>query len=457
MNELYVFVVCKFKMINVKLFGLEKFFLFVVLFFGVLASIIYYHIYSISILEKSIHINYQKVVDVTKRFHGYYINSDTIPLKKGVHDNDGVGVIVNKLGNVKVLSPAINQLYKSLSEVIESKYIWTVAVIDKLHHENTENSYFRPLRDGYLRFNNKSLHDSNILESIVNLESLKISYKSFHHDDVRITEIYKEQWTGEEIYSVIYPIYLDTKLTSVIIVDIKRGWNSLLIENFNQKRWTHFYYGKGANWATFTLALPYTSDKYSPDVSIDIFSILVVSFYISFIVFFAALCGYYFYVKVSIMRSYDHMTGFYRRDFYEPKLKALESASFLMIDIDHFKRVNDTYGHDFGDIVIQQVSYRIKNCIRVNDIAIRWGGEEFIVIFQKIDQDDLMNKAEVIRKVIENKSIDGINITISIGGAKQRDFESVNEVIKRADAALYDSKNTGRNRVTLDKNNYDIN
>ncbi len=54
------------------------------------------------------------------------------------------------------------------------------------------------------------------------------------------------------------------------------------------------------------------------------------------------------------------MTGFYRRDFYEPKLKALESASFLMIDIDHFKRVNDTYGHDFGDIVIQQVSYRIK-------------------------------------------------------------------------------------------------
>ncbi len=68
-----------------------------------------------------------------------------------------------------------------------------------------------------------------------------------------------------------------------------------------------------------------------------------------------------------------------------------------------------------------------------------------------------MNKAEVIRKVIENKSIDGINITISIGGAKQRDFESVNDVIKRADAALYDSKNTGRNRVTLDKNNYDFN
>ncbi|MUI56038.1 GGDEF domain-containing protein [Aliivibrio fischeri] len=443
-------------MFNVKLFGLDKFFLFVVLFLCIFASIIYYHIYSISILEKSIHINYQKVVDVTKRFHGYYINSDMISLKKGVHDNEGVGVIVNKQGDVKVLSPAINQLYKSLSEVIEPKYIWTVAVIDKLHNDNTENSYFKPLRDGYLRFNNKSLHDSNILESIVNLESLKVSYKSFHHDDVRITEIYKEQWTGEEIYSVIYPIYLNTKLTSVIIVDIKRGWNSLLIEKFNQKRWTHFDYEKGVNLATFTLALPYTSDKYSPDVSIDLLSILIGSFYISFIVFFAALCGYYFYVKVTIMRSYDHMTGFYRRDFYEPKLKALESASFLMIDIDHFKRVNDTYGHDFGDVVIQEVAHRIQNCIRVNDVAIRWGGEEFIVIFQKINQDDLMNKAESIREVIESKSIDGIEITISIGGATQRDFESVSDAIKRADIALYYSKNAGRNIVTLDKNNYDF-
>ncbi|MUJ23409.1 GGDEF domain-containing protein [Aliivibrio fischeri] len=443
-------------MINVKLFGLDKLLIFLVLFLCVFASIIYYHIYSTPILEKSIRINYQRVVDVTKRFHGYYINSDTIPLNEGVHDNEGVGVIVNKQGEVKLLSPAINQLYKNLSELINPKCIWTIAVIDKLHHENTENSYFKPLRDGYLRFSNKSLYDSNILENIINLESLKVSYKSFHHDDVRITEIYEEQWTGEEIYSVIYPIYLDTKLTSVIIVDIKRDWNSLLIEKFNQERWTHFYYGKGVNWATFVISLPYTANEYSPYVCIDLLSILIGSFYISFIVFFAALCGYYFYVKVTIMRSYDHMTGFYRRDFYEPKLKALDSASFLMIDIDHFKRVNDTYGHDFGDIVIQQVSYRIKNCIRVNDIAIRWGGEEFIVIFQKINQDDLMNKAKVIREAIENKAIDGIDITISIGGATQRDFEAVNDVIKRADAALYNSKNTGRNRVTLDKNNYDF-
>lgn len=443
-------------MINVKLFGLDKLLIFVFLFLCVFASTIYYHIYSTPILEKSIHINYQRVVDVTKRFHGYYINSDTIPLNEGIHDNEGVGVIVNKSGDVKLLSPAINQLYKNLSELINPKCIWTIAVIDKLHHENTENSYFKPLRDGYLRFSNKSLYDSNILENIINLESLKVSYKSFHHDDVRITEIYEEQWTGEEIYSVIYPIYLDTKLTSVIIVDIKRDWNSLLIEKFNQERWTHFYYGKGVNWATFVISLPYTANEYSPYVSIDLLSILIGSFYISFIVFFAALCGYYFYVKVTIMRSYDHMTGFYRRDFYEPKLKALESAAFLMIDIDHFKRVNDTYGHDFGDVVIQEVAHRIQNCIRVNDIAIRWGGEEFIVIFQKINQDDLMNKAESLREVIESKSIDGIDITISIGGATQRDFESVSDAIKRADIALYYSKNAGRNIVTLDKNNYDF-
>lgn len=67
-----------------------------------------------------------------------------------------------------------------------------------------------------------------------------------------------------------------------------------------------------------------------------------------------------------------------------------------------------------------------------------------------------MNKAESIREVIESKSIDGIEITISIGGATQRDFEAVSDAIKRADIALYYSKNAGRNIVTLDKNNYDF-
>ncbi|WP_276326040.1 GGDEF domain-containing protein [Vibrio scophthalmi] len=144
----------------------------------------------------------------------------------------------------------------------------------------------------------------------------------------------------------------------------------------------------------------------------------------------------------------DKMTGFYRRDFYEPRLNRAHNFSMLIIDIDFFKIINDTHGHKKGDEVISEVTRRIASQIRSTDAAVRWGGEEFLVLFKDMTDDMLYDKAELIREHVADSAISGIDVTISVGGVTLRDSE-FSEAYKRADHALYQSKRDGRNRVTI--------
>ncbi|MGI5068092.1 diguanylate cyclase DgcA [Treponema denticola] len=135
-----------------------------------------------------------------------------------------------------------------------------------------------------------------------------------------------------------------------------------------------------------------------------------------------------------------------------------ETLSILMIDIDFFKNINDTYGHAAGDIVLEEVAKIIKSCTRNADTAARYGGEEFVVMLNNTSASAAMAVAERIRKSVEEKSImyDGkkINVTISIGVSSYNfDLESAKSIVERADKALYESKQNGRNHVTLSKNN----
>ncbi|WP_187115659.1 diguanylate cyclase DgcA [Treponema denticola] len=135
-----------------------------------------------------------------------------------------------------------------------------------------------------------------------------------------------------------------------------------------------------------------------------------------------------------------------------------ETLSILMIDIDFFKNINDTYGHAAGDIVLEEVAKIIKSCTRNADTAARYGGEEFVVMLNNTAASAAMAVAERIRKSVEEKTImyDGkkINVTISIGVSSYNfDLESAKSIVERADKALYESKQNGRNHVTLSKNN----
>jgi len=125
--------------------------------------------------------------------------------------------------------------------------------------------------------------------------------------------------------------------------------------------------------------------------------------------------------------------------------------SLLVIDLDHFKNINDTHGHDVGDAVLIQVASVIRSSCRKEDIAARFGGEEFVMILNHCDQTNAVSKAEAIREKIAQLDIDGIKVTTSIGVTTlvhelASDFR---DLFKAADTAVYQAKDNGRNRVGI--------
>ena len=125
----------------------------------------------------------------------------------------------------------------------------------------------------------------------------------------------------------------------------------------------------------------------------------------------------------------------------------------LFMDIDHFKKFNDTYGHNTGDEVLKMVAKTITSAVRSIDVVCRWGGEEFIVILPNMDRQALANIAERIRLFIEKSWItfekENLKVTVSIGGAIATNEDTIESIIHRSDAQMYQSKKSGRNCVTI--------
>jgi len=165
-------------------------------------------------------------------------------------------------------------------------------------------------------------------------------------------------------------------------------------------------------------------------------------------------------LKESTLR--DPMTKLYNRRFLDEYVEKLAPQALrqkmkigiLMVDMDHFKKVNDTYGHDVGDIVLKELSKILVNNIRESDIVIRFGGEEFIVLLYGVKSEkDMLDIAEKIRKETNNRAIDignnrTLTKTVSIGASLfPDDVDTIWQCIKYADLALYEAKETGRNKV----------
>ena len=125
--------------------------------------------------------------------------------------------------------------------------------------------------------------------------------------------------------------------------------------------------------------------------------------------------------------------------------------SVVLADIDHFKKINDTYGHSTGDQVLREVAARIKASLRSYDVAGRYGGEEFLVILPDCDETTAIHVAEKIRKAVSCTSIDGLGeartATISLGVSTRTPGTSLDTLLSTADAALYQAKSLGRNCV----------
>ncbi len=149
----------------------------------------------------------------------------------------------------------------------------------------------------------------------------------------------------------------------------------------------------------------------------------------------------------------DPLTGLGNRRKLRQYLDTLASqpAIIMMLDIDHFKKINDTYGHDSGDKVLIQLAKILQISTREDDMVARLGGEEFCIIMTGIDAKQAVTQAENIRTQIQHAAFTSshghIPVTISIGIAQRQAEEAVNAWFKRADQALYQAKNNGRNQV----------
>lgn len=206
------------------------------------------------------------------------------------------------------------------------------------------------------------------------------------------------------------------------------------------------------------LALIYTLTKHVAPVN---FATIVVTLLI------VNLYSYLFAVRtheqhdsLSQLASKDFLTGAGNRLALEAQLgqavtgfqKSKVVASLLLLDIDHFKSINDTHGHVFGDAILVRLSEIVRSRIRSSDAFFRYGGEEFVVIAMGAYLDATFKLAEELRQLVqESRLVPERELTVSLGVAELREGENSADWLKRADAALYDAKRSGRNmtRVSL--------
>lgn len=196
-------------------------------------------------------------------------------------------------------------------------------------------------------------------------------------------------------------------------------------------------------------------------LAVHIFNLTVVFGMFAYLALFYVITVTRAHKRLARMATTDSLTGLFNRRHMialtEKELarhhRSPSNLTFMLMDIDYFKQVNDQYGHDIGDRVLGGVSQMLTDSMREQDFIGRWGGEEFLAVLPETDIEQAAVSAERIRKAIESLVIESdgklINVTISIGITQYRAEELLSNAIARADHALYEGKSAGRNRVEV--------
>jgi diguanylate cyclase (GGDEF)-like protein len=150
----------------------------------------------------------------------------------------------------------------------------------------------------------------------------------------------------------------------------------------------------------------------------------------------------------------DVLTGCLTRFGFDQRMRdaPMNSSSIIVLDIDHFKRINDTHGHAAGDDVLRATGLALQQALRGSDMVVRWGGEEFVMVLSGASTTVAADVAGRIRQAVQGMRMASqptLRVTASLGVAQQVPTESIAQTIARADAALYEAKNTGRDRVVV--------
>ena len=177
------------------------------------------------------------------------------------------------------------------------------------------------------------------------------------------------------------------------------------------------------------------------------------------------------YEMVVVKSQADSLTNLWNHGYFQDKLseeiqrhrQAKEPLSLVMIDIDNFKKLNDTYGHQHGDVILKKIARLFREQSREKDFACRYGGEEFAIILEQTNKNQAFDSAERLRKRVENYTFPGatadqsMKITVSIGIATfPDDADNKEDLIAKADKAMYIAKFSGKNKTVLIENNYGL-
>lgn|GEM_PF-2502722 len=204
----------------------------------------------------------------------------------------------------------------------------------------------------------------------------------------------------------------------------------------------------------FVLMVP--GEQYSAILPHPLVIAVILGFALGWLGCWQIMVGQNHHIELRKITDYDSLTGVLTRGrFFESARKLdLARAAVLMVDVDKFKGVNDSYGHPCGDAVLERVARMIQSGLRRDDLVGRYGGEEFAVALPDTAVNEANALAERLRRTIELSAVDFedrvLSVTISVGLAVGRKNDGIDDLIARADAALLAAKSRGRNRVVVE-------
>ncbi|RJX75569.1 GGDEF domain-containing protein [Vibrio sinensis] len=402
--------------------------------------------------------NFRYLSDSIYRYQINTMNSISIESDK-YHDM----IVLNTPGEpggvkeVKDVEKELHYLKSTLeNNLVVSDSLWTVANVFPKY------MFVTPFRAEYVEhvndnINNDGLGYFNYLLNSDGVES-ELNFDTTIYETISVFGPYQEI-TKENIFTITFPLYIDRQVKSIIIIDVKSDFISVFLDRYNFKNFSFFKLSENKSeigrFVFNTLAMQNINSGYKSIIDISsLYIILVFTFF--FILF---LCVSYIISNVnSYVRnnSIDQLTGMYKRDKYKLSENSRRVNCMAIVDIDFFKKINDSFGHAKGDDVITEVCARITKVIGPSDVAIRWGGEEFVIIYNNVlDVIEFTSNLEELLFSVNREYIVELPVTVSIGGVFSKEKLAFTEAFIHADKALYDSKNSGRNRKTIIKYGFD--
>ncbi|MGL4601367.1 MAG: GGDEF domain-containing protein [Plesiomonas sp.] len=425
---------------------------FIVVF--VVSSVFFYvsqrekNIYYMHQLDSEINESYMRMYESIKKLNVMYDNADFVSAEqaKGIEKNNTDSnsqklIILNDGAQVPVFKHSLKKVYDLLNKESNNN-INLLSIVQK----NGDYGYFFPYNTYYKQIlENTKKEPLGVGDKIINDYGLPDSFdNSFISCDIKSSEVYTERYSLKKTQSIFMPIFFKNTLAAMVIVDLDPSYVQDKIDEFNKKNKSNIYLSNSG----FEMNIMCDQQKYHMDYSVISKNTLFHTLYSVCIAFVFTLL-FSSYQKIKNSAFTDGLTQLHNRHYFLSKQKNLKQRySIIIIDIDNFKKINDTYGHNAGDQVLKGVANRIKNNARQDDLLIRWGGEEFVLIVYTTNGTAVNARAETIRKAIADQPIEQHNITVSLGTCVACAGSNFDEVFQQADMALYTSKTNGKNQVT---------